>query len=54
MQPIKNLKPKIDFKKQPYAEPKFMLPPESSKLPMPFPDLIQEHESNKKVPIKKN
>ena len=36
-----SLKPKIDFKKQPYAEPKFMLPPDSSKLPVPFEDLIK-------------
>lgn len=39
---MKGLKPKVDFKKQPYAEPKFMLPPDSDKLPLPFENLIQK------------
>ena len=39
---MKGLKPKVDFKKQPYAEPKFMLPPDSDKLPPPFESLMQK------------
>ena len=42
---MKNLKPKIDFKKQLYAEPKFMLPPETSKLPLPFEELLKEERT---------
>lgn len=40
-----NLKPRIDFKKHPYAEPKFMLPPDSDKLPIPFENLIKKASS---------
>ena len=36
---MKGLKLKVDYKKQPYAEPKFMLPPDSQKLPIPFENL---------------
>lgn len=39
---IKGLRPKVDFKKQPYAEPKFMLPPDSEKLPLPFEKIIKK------------
>jgi hypothetical protein len=41
---MKSLKPVIDFKKQPYAEPKFMLPPDTSKLPVPFSNLMKTAE----------
>ena len=40
-----NIRPKIDFKKQPYAEPKFMLPPDSSKLPIPFEHLLKQEKN---------
>lgn len=42
MKSTMNLKPRIDFKKQPYAEPKFMLPPDAEKLPMPFEGLLKK------------
>lgn len=44
---FKGLKPKIDFKKQPYAEPKFMLPPDAEKLPLPFESLIKKSQAKK-------
>lgn len=39
---MKGLKLKVDYKKQPYAEPKFMLPPDSQKLPIPFENLLKK------------
>ena len=42
---MKNLRPKVDFKKQPYAEPKFMLPPDASTLPIPFEHLLKQEKN---------
>lgn len=42
-----NLKPRVDIKKHLYAEPKFMLPPDSDKLPIPFENLIKKNSNTK-------
>lgn len=46
-----NLKPKIDFKKQRYAESKFMLPPMADELPQPFESIIKSKNNS---PTKSN
>ncbi len=42
-----NLKPRVDIKKHLYAEPRFMLPPDSDKLPIPFENLIKKNNNTK-------